>query len=69
MEFTWHYVKDGKPKRKGNYLAATEGNKKAILCEYENGKFYAFAYEGENGNKLELAPYAWADMPDKPTRG
>lgn len=66
MEFTWNYVKDGNPKRKGVYLIATEGNEKAIIGRYEGGKWYAFEYETENGGKLEIAPYAWADMPDKP---
>lgn len=68
MEFTWNFVKDGKPKRKGIYLAATEGNAKSIPCEYENGKFYFYKFEGENGEKVEMSPYAWADMPNKPNK-
>ena len=69
MEITWKFVKDGNPKRKGVYLVATLGNKKAIVGEYENGKWYDFGYEGENGNKLEMAPYAWTEMPDRPRKG
>lgn len=66
MEITWYYVKDKMPKKRGIYLVATQGNRKAIPSEFEGGKFYAFAYETESGGKLEIAPYAWAEFPSKP---
>ncbi len=66
MEIEWKYVKDRNPKKSGIYLAATQGNKKAIPCEYSGGKYYFLGFEGENGEKVEMAPYAWAEMPDKP---
>lgn len=68
MEFTWYYVKDEMPKRKGLYLVATQGNKKAIPSEYEGGKFYLFEYETESGGKLEIVPYAWAEFPARPKK-
>lgn len=66
MEFTWKFVKDGNPKRKGIYIVATKGNKKAIVCEFERGKWYLYGFETENGGKLEMSPYAWTEFPDRP---
>ena len=68
MEITWYYVKDENPKKKGVYLIATEGNNKSFFGEYEGGKWYAFGYETESGGRLEIAPYAWAERPDKPRK-
>ena len=66
-EITWHNVKtDGNPRRRGTYLVATLGNKKAILGDFQQGKWVFHGYESENGNPLEMSPYAWADFPIAP---
>ena len=63
---TWNYVKeDGNPKKKGKYIIAYSVNF-TLTGRYENGKWYEYGSESENGGEIVVEPYAWAKFPKAP---